>query len=358
MPTKSRQMSQTSSSLVRRCSSPRWRISSHKCGPYGESTPLPSRMHCTMCRDTTSRLASSCFSGSAFDHEALEVLVEQVAAVTAATFRHENAAGRQGRRMELHGLHVAERNDAGIERDGRARAFIDRRVARVLAVDAAVATGRDDRGFGHDGKMRARPQAAHDRAKAATAVVNQRNGFGPITNRDTEAHDLAVDGIQRGVPGACGRVTRAPLGRTAEIALPDQSVVLERLVDIDFFTLDEIVVLAARARATTARRSAPVRAPRSALLRRKYWRLPGRRPSRNRARYRGSARSGLSPSALTQLASAACMPPCAAQLWLRRGGTSDRIIASWPAAAASMAQRSPASPPPITRTSVVTSRSS
>jgi len=62
--------------------------------------------------------------------------------------------------------------------------------------------------------------------------------------------------------------------------------------------------------------------------------------------------SSLSPWPLTTLPRLACMPPCAALLCERLGGTSDRMMASCPRRLAAMATRSPASPPPITSTSV------
>src|SRR5210317_1299801 len=40
------------------------------------------------------------------------------------------------------------------------------------------------------------------------------------------------------------RVTRAPLGRTAEIARLDEPLVLVRFIDLDFLALDEVAVLA------------------------------------------------------------------------------------------------------------------
>ena len=46
------------------------------------------------------------------------------------------------------------------------------------------------------------------------------------------------------------------------------------------------------------------------------------------------------------------MPPCAALECERLAGTSDRMIASWPRRLAPIAMRSPASPPPMTSTSV------
>ena len=62
--------------------------------------------------------------------------------------------------------------------------------------------------------------------------------------------------------------------------------------------------------------------------------------------------SSLSPWPLITLPSDACIPPCAALLCERFGGTSERMRASCPRRFAAIAIRSPASPPPITSTSV------
>ncbi len=62
--------------------------------------------------------------------------------------------------------------------------------------------------------------------------------------------------------------------------------------------------------------------------------------------------SSVSPCPLITLASEACIPPCAAAECERLGGTSDRMITSCPRRFAPIAIRRPASPPPITRTSV------
>ena len=95
-----------------------------------------------------------------FHHEAVQVLIEQVAAVAAATLGEQDAARYKSGRMKLHGLHVAQRHDAGIERDSRTHTLVDRGVGRELAVDAAVAARCNDRRFRKDRVVLAGAQAA------------------------------------------------------------------------------------------------------------------------------------------------------------------------------------------------------
>ncbi len=93
--------------------------------------------------------------------------------------------------------------------------------------------------------MPAGAQTSHDCAEATRAIVDQGYSLGAVANGYAQTHHLAVDGIQRRMPGAGRRIARAPLRRAAEIALADEAVVLQRLVDLDFLALDEILVLAA-----------------------------------------------------------------------------------------------------------------
>ena len=87
------------------------------------------------------------------------------------------------RRMELDGLHVAERRDAGFQRDRRADAFADHRVGGH-AVEASRAAAGDRRGLGDVSRQLAGDQIAHDRAVAAAAVVDQRDRFGALVHGD------------------------------------------------------------------------------------------------------------------------------------------------------------------------------
>ena len=59
-------------------------------------------------------------------------------------------AGKIAGRMELHRLHVAERRDAGLERDRVADALADHGVGRD-PVEASRAAGRDRRRLGDVG---------------------------------------------------------------------------------------------------------------------------------------------------------------------------------------------------------------
>ena len=178
-------------------------------------------------------------------HEALHVLVEQVATVAAATFGHEYPGRHNGRRMKLHRFHIAERYDTGIECNRRARTLVDRGIARVLAVDASITAGSDDCCLGHYCKVRAVTKVSDHRTHTTRAVVNERHRFGAIANGNAESYDLAVNSIERGVAGTRGRIAGAPLGRTAEVAVRDQSILLKRFVDLDVLALDEVLVLAA-----------------------------------------------------------------------------------------------------------------
>ena len=64
MPRKDSQISFTSRKFFSICARPSCVMSSHRCSPKREDTPLPLRMCVSMRRETTSREASSFFSGS------------------------------------------------------------------------------------------------------------------------------------------------------------------------------------------------------------------------------------------------------------------------------------------------------
>ena len=79
------------------------------------------------------------------DHEAFAVTIQQIAAVSATAFGDKNATGHEAGGMKLDRLHIAQRNDSCFECESGAGSFINGRVSRVLAVDAAVSARRDDR---------------------------------------------------------------------------------------------------------------------------------------------------------------------------------------------------------------------
>ena len=80
-------------------------------------------------------------------HEAVQILIQQVAAVPAAAFGDQNLGWHDAGGMELHRLHIAQRHDPGVQRNGHAGAFVDDGVGGG-AVYPTVATGGDDRGLG------------------------------------------------------------------------------------------------------------------------------------------------------------------------------------------------------------------
>jgi hypothetical protein len=75
--------------------------------------------------------------------------------------------------------------------------------------------------------------------------VNERHGLGAIAHRDAKSNNFAINSVQSGVTRAGGRVAGAPLRRSTEVAMRDQSILLKRLVNLDVFALDEVLVLAA-----------------------------------------------------------------------------------------------------------------
>ena len=92
-------------------SAPRWRRSR-----YTKSLPpmpRPASISCWMEREVMSRGASSIGRRRVAQHEALAVVVEQVAALAAAALGHEDVRGVEARGVELDELHVLERH-AGV----------------------------------------------------------------------------------------------------------------------------------------------------------------------------------------------------------------------------------------------------
>ena len=146
--------------------------------------------------------------------------------------------------MKLHGFHIAKWYNARVECYHSAAAFINRCVSRVLAIDTTVATGGDDCRSRHYWKVAATAQTTGDGPKAAIVIVDQPHRFDTITYRDAHANDLAVECIQRGMPGASAGVACTPFRGTAEVPLRDQAVIFFGFIDQDLLALDEIVILA------------------------------------------------------------------------------------------------------------------
>ena len=252
--------------------------------------------------------------------------------------------------MELHGFHVAERRDAGLERDRRADAFADHGVGRH-AVEPAGAAGRDRRRLCHVSAQLAGDQAAHDRAVAAAAFVDQRDRLHALVHRDRLGDRPVAHRVQHGVAGAVGDVAGAPLLGAAEVALRDQAVGLVALGERDLLAVDDHLPVAARD-------PAPRHAPGGQLAHRLRRGVDEHADDALVSAPVAASHRVLEVDVLVvalplmTLPSDACMPPWAAAECERFGGTSERMIASWPRRFAPIATRSPARPPPITSTSV------
>ncbi len=171
-------------------------------------------------------------------HEAVAVDVLEQAAVAAAAFGDQNARRKDAGRMELDGLHVAERRDSGFQRKPAADALADDRVGRH-PVDSPRAAGRDRRGLGDVGDELAGDEIAHDRAVAAAGVVDQRDRLGALVHRDLRTDRLVAHRLQHRVAGAVRDVARAPLLGAAEVALRNQAVGLGALGDRHRLAVDD-----------------------------------------------------------------------------------------------------------------------
>ena len=161
-------------------------MSSQRCSPKRDFTPLPLRdvlFHAA--RHDVAR-GELLLLRLVVGHEAMAVGVLQQAAVAAAAFGDEDARREDRGRVELHRLHVAERGDAGFERERVPDALADHRVGRD-AIEPAGAAGGDRRGLGDVGDQLAGDEVAHDRAVAAAAVVDQRERLGALVHRDRRA---------------------------------------------------------------------------------------------------------------------------------------------------------------------------
>ncbi len=156
--------------------------------------------------------------------------------------------------MELHRFHVAQRRDAGLERDRAADAFADHRVGRHPVQPARAAAG-DRRGLGDVGGEFAGDEVAHDRAVAASRVVDQRDGLGALVHGNGGADRLVAHRLQHRVAGAVGDVAGAPLLGAAEVALRDETVRFVALGDGHLLAVDDDV-------AVTTAHAAPRHAPR------------------------------------------------------------------------------------------------
>ena len=164
-------------------------------------------------------------------HEALAVGVGEIAAFAARAFGDQHAGAVDAGRVELHELHVLQRQ-AGAQHHGVAVAGAG--VGRGAGeVGAAVAAGRQDRLLGAEAVQRAVLQAQRDDAAAgALAVHDQVDGEVLDEELGRVAQRLAIERVQHGVAGAVGGGAGALRGRAfaelgghaAERALVDAAV--------------------------------------------------------------------------------------------------------------------------------------
>ena len=163
--------------------------------------------------------------GGVLAHEALPVLVQEVAALSAGTFRHEHAVRGERGGVELHELHVLERHALA---EGQAHGVAGRSVrVRRRAVDAPGAASGHHHGLGAD-RLDAPVDhvVGHDPHGVAGVVGHQVGDEPLLVGRDVVLHAHGVERVQDDQPGQVGRVAGAREPGAAEGALGDLAGVL------------------------------------------------------------------------------------------------------------------------------------
>ena len=164
-------------------------------------------------------------------HEALALAVGEVGALAARTLGDQHACAVDAGGVELHELHVFQRQ-AGAQHHGVAVAGLGVRTG-AGEVDAAIAAGGDDGLLGAEAVQRAVVELEGDDA-AAGAVLVHHQVDGEILDEELGRvpERLAVQRVQHGVAGAVGGSGRALRrralavlgGHAAERALVDAAV--------------------------------------------------------------------------------------------------------------------------------------
>ena len=164
-------------------------------------------------------------------HEALAVGIGEIAALAARALGDQHAGAIDAGRVELHELHVLQRQ-AGAQHHGVAVAGLGVR-AGAGEIGAAIAAGRQNRLLGAEAMQRAVLQAQRDDAAAGAVLIHDQVD-GEILDEELGrvAQRLAVERVQHGVAGAvgggAGALCRRPLaevgGHAAERALIDAPV--------------------------------------------------------------------------------------------------------------------------------------
>ena len=207
-------------------------------------------------------------------HEALAFRIGEVAALAARALGDEAAGAVDAGRVELHELHVLQRQ-AGAQHHGVAvaRAGVGRGRREIRA---SVAARRQDRHVGAEAVDLARRHVERDDAAAAALLVHDQVE-GEILDEEVGlvAHRLAVEGVQHGVAGAVGGRAGALGGALAVIRWSCRRRGAGRSCP--------------RRCARTARPSAPARRPRRARCGTGTRSRPGRRASPTPSRCRTCA---------------------------------------------------------------------
>jgi len=158
--------------------------------------------------------------GRVLRHEALAVLVQEVAALTARTLGDEHAVGGERRRVELHELHVLERHARG-ERHAHAVTGGGVRVGGRAVHATGAARGEHDAARA-DGLDVAADHVVGDHAVAvAVRVTDELRDEVLLVHRDVVLDADGPQGVEDDQAGDVRRVTRAGEAGTAERALRD-----------------------------------------------------------------------------------------------------------------------------------------
>jgi hypothetical protein len=160
--------------------------------------------------------------GRVMQEEALAAGVEQVCALPAAALGDEHARRRERRRVELHHLHVLQRN-AGPQRERHSVPGAGVRVRRARVEPSRAARCEDHR-LGADRDETALEQVPRDHALAAIVVDDELPREVLLVRPDLSLHDLLVEDVDEDVTrDVCG-VRRTGLARGAERPLCDAAV--------------------------------------------------------------------------------------------------------------------------------------
>ena len=146
--------------------------------------------------------------------EPLALRVQQVGALAATALGDEHARRREGRRVELHHLHVLQRH-AHPERQRHAVAGAGVGVRRPRVEPSGAPSAEDDR-LRADELQPTVEQVPADDALAAPVVLDEPPGEPLLVGPDVALHHLLVEDVDEHVAGDVGRVRRPRLAGGAE----------------------------------------------------------------------------------------------------------------------------------------------